>query len=72
MVDFVDRNFPTFRLKNVNDKGEEIEITIKRGKGRKDRILFLNNGGGDALETISPPGEILQVRCSGLLAKGGT
>ena len=37
------------QIEDVNDKGEEIEITIKRGKGRKDRILFLNNGGGDAL-----------------------
>jgi integrase len=34
---------------DVNDKDDEIEITIKRGKGRKDRILFLNNGGADAL-----------------------
>ena len=37
------------QIEDVNDKGEEIEIKIKRGKGRKDRILFLNNGGGDAL-----------------------
>ncbi len=36
-------------VENLNDKDDEIEITIKRGKGRKDRILFLNNGGADAL-----------------------
>jgi site-specific recombinase XerD len=34
----------------VNDLGEELEITIKSGKGRKDRVLFLNNGGGDAVK----------------------
>jgi site-specific recombinase XerD len=37
------------QLENVNDLGEELEITIKSGKGRKDRVLFLNNGGGDAV-----------------------
>jgi site-specific recombinase XerD len=36
-------------VENLNDQDDEIEITIKRGKGRKDRILFLNNGGADAL-----------------------
>ena len=36
-------------VENLNDKDDEIEITIKRGKGRKDKILFLNNGGADAL-----------------------
>ena len=35
---------------NVNDTGEEMEITIKSGKERKDRVLFLNNGGADALK----------------------
>ena len=34
----------------MKDKGEEIEVMIKRGKGRKDRILFLNNGGADAIK----------------------
>ena len=34
----------------MNDLGEELEITIKAGKGRKDRVLFLNNGGADALK----------------------
>ena len=37
------------QVADLNDKDDEIEITIKRGKGRKDRILFLNNGGADAL-----------------------
>ena len=37
------------QIEDVNDKSDEIEIKIKRGKGRKDRILFLNNGGADAL-----------------------
>ena len=43
------------RLENINDLGEELEIAIKSGKGRKDRILFLNNGckgcGSEALES---------------------
>ncbi len=38
------------QVENVNDLGDELEITIKAGKGRKDRILFLNNGGADALK----------------------
>jgi len=37
------------QVENVNDLGEELEITIKAGKGRKDRVLFLNNGGADAV-----------------------
>ncbi len=37
------------RVDDVNGKDDEFEITIKRGKGRKDRVLFLNNGGADAL-----------------------
>ncbi len=37
------------QFENVHDLGEEMEITIKAGKGRKDRVLFLNNGGADAL-----------------------
>lgn len=37
------------QVENVSDLGEELEITIKAGKGRKDRVLFLNNGGADAL-----------------------
>ena len=40
----------SLQYENVNDLGEEIEITIKSGKGRKDRVLFLNNGGADALK----------------------
>jgi len=40
----------SLQFENVNDLREEIEITIKAGKGRKDRILFLNNGGADALK----------------------
>ena len=39
----------SLQFENVNDLAEELEITIKAGKGRKDRILFLNNGGADAL-----------------------
>src|SRR5208337_548538 len=39
----------SLRFGNVNDLGEELEITIKSGKGRKDRVLFLNNGGADAV-----------------------
>ena len=39
----------SLQFENVNDLGEELEITIKAGKGRKDRVLFLNNGGADAL-----------------------
>ena len=46
------------QLENINDLGEELEITIKSGKGRKDRVLFLNNGGADALK------DYLQVRGS--------
>jgi len=37
------------QVENVSDLGEEMEITIKAGKGRKDRVLFLNNGGADAV-----------------------
>lgn len=40
----------SLQVENVNDLGEELEITIKSGKGRKDRVLFLNNGGADALK----------------------
>ena len=39
----------SLQVENINDLGEELEITIKAGKGRKDRVLFLNNGGADAL-----------------------
>ena len=40
----------SLQLENVNDLGEELEITIKAGKGRKDRVFFLNNGAADALK----------------------
>src|SRR5208283_2318827 len=40
----------SLQVENVNDMGEELEITIKSGKGRKDRVLFLNNGGADAVK----------------------
>ena len=36
------------RIESV--KGVKAHITIKSGKGRKDRILFLNNGGADAVK----------------------
>jgi site-specific recombinase XerD len=39
----------SLQIENINDLGEELEVAIKSGKGRKDRILFLNNGGADAL-----------------------
>jgi site-specific recombinase XerD len=39
----------SLQVENMNDLGEELEITIKSGKGRKDRVLFLNNGGADAV-----------------------
>jgi len=39
----------TLQFQNMVDSGEEIEITIRAGKGRKDRVLFLNNGGADAI-----------------------
>ncbi len=40
----------SLQVESVNDLGEELEITIKAGKGRKDRVLFLNNGGADAVK----------------------
>lgn len=36
-------------LDNVKDSTEGIEILVKRGKGRKDRRVYLDNGGAEAL-----------------------
>jgi site-specific recombinase XerD len=61
----------SLQVENINDLGEEMEITIKSGKGSKDRVLFLNNGGADAVrDYLSARGD-----CSGFLfwasRKGG-
>lgn len=57
------RELANLRLGDVTDKGDEIEITVKGGEGRKARVLFLNNGGADALRDylsvrMSSPGSL--------------
>ena len=52
------RETANLERENVFDNGEEIEVQVKAGKGRKDRTLYLNNGATDALrEHLSVRGE---------------
>jgi integrase len=58
------REIANLQRENVLDNGEEIEVQVKAGKGRKDRILYLNNGAADALRDYlsvrgESPGQLL-------------
>lgn len=43
------REIAALQLDNVREVGEAVEVVVKSGKGRKDRHLFIDNGGADAV-----------------------
>ena len=42
----------SLQLESINDLGEEMEITIKAGKGRKDRVLIPEQRGSGCFEGL--------------------
>ena len=58
------REIAALGLEDVADAGQAIEIKVRAGKGRKDRVLFLDNGAADALRDYisvrgKSPGQLL-------------
>jgi site-specific recombinase XerD len=45
------REIAALCLEDVQAVGEAIEVVVRAGKGRKDRHLFIDNGGADALRS---------------------
>lgn len=45
------REIAALQLEDVRQGGDAIEVVVKSGKGRKDRHLFIDNGGADALRS---------------------
>ena len=45
------REIASLWLEDVRETGEAMEVVVKSGKGRKDRHLFIDNGGADALRS---------------------
>jgi integrase len=73
------REIADLQRENVLDRGDEVEIRVKAGKGRKDRTLYLNNGAADALRDYlsvrgDSPGQLLYAasKSGRLLAQGMT
>ena len=46
------REIAALHLDDVRSVGEAVEVVVKSGKGRKDRHLFVENGGADALRSF--------------------
>ena len=47
------REIAALRFEDIRSVGEAVEVVVKSGKGRKDRHLFIDNGGADALRAYS-------------------